>query len=118
MDKKKTKDELEKEIADAVVRDPSGAALGHRVVGPAGQMVLGKGICLAASVAQGYYVEGLKDGWRLADAKEEAAVAAAAAKSDALAEAEAKKADALAASIDVAVRGLMSAKDKPEASKK
>ncbi len=79
MDKKKTKEELEKEIADAVVRDSAGAALGHRLVGPAGQMVLGK-VCLAVSVEKGYFVEGLKDGFRLADAKEEAALAAANAK--------------------------------------
>lgn len=83
MDKQKTKEALEKEIADATVREVSGAVCGHRVVGPAGQMVLGKGIALAVSIERGYYVEGLKDGWRLADAKEEADRAAANAKAKA-----------------------------------
>lgn len=78
----KTKEELEKELEGACIRD-AGALCGHRVVGPAGQMVLGKGICLAVSVERGYYVEGLKDGWRLADAKEEAKLVAANAKLDA-----------------------------------
>lgn len=75
MSDKKTKEQLEKELADAVVLDPvSGAVCGHRVVGPSGNMVLGKGIALAVSIEQGYYIEGLKEGFRLADAKEEAAL--------------------------------------------
>lgn len=78
MSDKKTKEELEKELAGAVVLDPvSGAVCGHRVVGPSGHMVLGKGISLAVSLERGYYVDGLKDGFRLADAKEEAALLAA-----------------------------------------
>ncbi len=69
-----TEKDARQQLEEAIVRDEKGAVRGVRVQNPRGDIVLdSRGeIRLAASVERGVYIEGLKDGWKLASAKDEA----------------------------------------------
>lgn len=57
--------DMEKMLKDAAVYAADGKLCGHHAIGPDGQLVLAKGLGLAASVERGVYIDGLKDGWKL-----------------------------------------------------
>lgn len=61
------KNEQQKQIDDAAVKNDKGVLRGHLAVGPAGQLVvIPPGIIgLSATVETGVQIVGLKPGWRL-----------------------------------------------------
>src|SRR6187397_2858435 len=95
MDKQK-KSGAEEAFEAAAVRNDSGKVRGYRAFSPDGRLVVLRpdAIRLAASVEKGTYIEGLKDGWKLATEADEKRVAAENEKRDQAREEAKKKATA------------------------